>query len=259
VSWKPLHITQRLAEISEVFDNFENTLVGLVLATIPWLAPVPSAILIARASITHLNWSSFTGMITAIIIEGMGITSIKLALVLRRYNLARRKNDEAAPFLLAASLVGIYFLTAVSLTILLDIYPKIARFAPGVFPIFTLIGGVNIALWTEHKDRLNGIQKYKLERKARRSTLANHRVQVNGNNGSESLKMNTHLDRMNVSRKAKLDVRLDALVNAYHDNPGLTPTEAASLLGVSRTTIYSYREKLAKQGKLNHKPEPLPE
>ena len=250
-------ITQRLAEISEVFDHIENALVGMVLVIMPWLAPIPSAILIARATITHLNWSSFTGVITAIIVESMGISSIKLALVLRRYNRERRKIDEAAPFPLAISQVGIYFLTAVSLTILLDIYPEIARFAPGVFPIFTLIGGVNIALWTEHKDRLNDIQNEKLERKARRTTYTNQVVQHTANNGSDPTKLNTQLDRMNAGRKALLDARLDSLVNAYDDNPALTPTEAASLLGVSRTTIYSYRERLEQQGRLNHAARPL--
>jgi DeoR/GlpR family transcriptional regulator of sugar metabolism len=55
---------------------------------------------------------------------------------------------------------------------------------------------------------------------------------------------------LQAGRKAKLDSRLDRLLDIYHTNPNLGISDAARLLNVSRQTIYSYLEKLEKSGKI---------
>jgi DeoR/GlpR family transcriptional regulator of sugar metabolism len=59
-----------------------------------------------------------------------------------------------------------------------------------------------------------------------------------------------NLNRLQAGRKAKLDSRLDRLMDIYHTNPSLRISDAARVLNVSRQTIYSYLEQLEKAGKI---------
>jgi len=251
---KTFSLENMLSTFKNGADQIELFVIGIVFSVVPWLAPIPSALLIARATMVYLKWNLPTGIITAIIIEGIGITSIKLALDLRHYNVTRRKTDEAAPFIIAAGLVGIYLITAVSLTVFLELFPSISQFAPVIFPLFTILGGVNIALWTEHKHRLHLIDLDRQDRKVKRQESRSEAVKPNVQDDQEKVSniedMNVNLDKLQAARLAKLESRVDRLLDAYRSKPDLSPTEAAHLLGVSRTTVYSYIDKLEEAGQI---------
>jgi hypothetical protein len=116
----------------------------------------------------HLHWPLPIAVVAALVIEGFGFTAISTALTLREYNVTRRKSDPAAPTALPMILVGVYFAAAVGLTVLMDIVPGLARFAPAVFPVFSLAGMTIAALRVSHKQRLADIAADKEARKAER-------------------------------------------------------------------------------------------
>jgi hypothetical protein len=150
----------------------------IILQIFPWLTPIPTAWLIGRATSVHLQWPIPVAVIAALIIEGLGFSAVAVALMLRNYNASKRQKDPAAPLWVALVLVGVYFVTAVSLTILMDIIPGLAVYAPAIFPVFSLCGMTIAALYFDHRSRLTGIEAEKAERKAERKA-----AQLAGNNG----------------------------------------------------------------------------
>jgi DeoR/GlpR family transcriptional regulator of sugar metabolism len=69
-------------------------------------------------------------------------------------------------------------------------------------------------------------------------------------NLSNNGQFDMNLNRLQAGRKAKLDSRLDRLLDIYHTNPSLGISNSARLLNVSRQTIYSYLEQLENAGKI---------
>lgn len=158
--------------IREIFEQKESGVVDLIAALGPWLTPIPSADLVGRATVRHLGWSPWMGLVSGAIIECLGITSITMALTLWNYNRARRKSDPQAPFGLAVGLALVYLLATIGLTVLLDIVPELARFAPALFPLLALVGSVNLGLRADHRRRLDDIRVLKERRRAERAEAA---------------------------------------------------------------------------------------
>jgi hypothetical protein len=219
-----------------------------------WLAPVPSAALVAQASVEHLGWSNAIGLTAGAIVEVLGLTATSTALTLWDYNEGRRKTDRPAPFWLAAVLVGFYYVSTIGLTVLLDIAPSLARFAPALFPTLALVGTVNLALRAQHRRWLAAIAQEKAERQhlrqAKRQSSRQAAVVGMSKDASNNGKIDANLDVLQAGRMSKRDARLDTLLTFYTDNPNAGPSDAARAVGVSRQTIYVYNAELEQAGKL---------
>jgi len=239
-------------------DNFENGAIDLVAKVAPWFAPIPTAYLVGRATVNHLEWPVAIGVLAAGVIESLGLVTCATALDLYQFNQNRRKNDPPAPFWLAAFLIFLYFIVAVLLTVVLDTQPSWSVIAPSIFPFLSLAGVTVIALRKDYQKRLQRIADEKAERKAERQV--NHEFQRQDLNSlfepsaSNKMSNNGHLDmnlnRLQAGRKAKLDNRLDKLLDAFRVNPSMGISDAARVLNVSRQTIYSYIDQLEHSGKI---------
>ena len=235
-----------LDDLRNITRDVESAATDALAALGPWLAPVPSAALVARASVEHLQWSSTLGAVSGAIIEVLGLTATSTALTLWDYNESKRKSDPSAPFGLAAVLVGCYYLSTIGLTVLLDITPTLARFAPAIYPTLAYVGTVNLALRSQHKRRLAAIESVKAERKAKRQVKRQTTVVEMSSKPSNNVKFNA----IQAGRKSKRDARLDALLTFYLDNPDAGPSKAARAIGVSRQTVYTYNTELEQAGRL---------
>jgi hypothetical protein len=156
----------------------KNNATTAIMWAFPWITPIPTAWLIGRSTFVHLEWPVLIAAIAALIIEGFGFSAVSTALMLREYNRTRRKADPAAPVWLAYLLVVIYFVAAISLTILMDIIPALAVYAPAVFPVFSLSGMTIAALLHDHRQRLAEIEAGKAEQKAERAARKAEREQA---------------------------------------------------------------------------------
>ncbi len=264
-------MTGILENLRDRAEQVEAMATDALAALGPWLAPIPSAALVARASEEHLHWSAGLGRLVAgAIIEILGLTATSTALALWDYNETRRKYpkgltdqekrkyrgkvDPPAPFKLAAALVGFYYVSTIALTVFLDISPNLARFAPVIFPTLALVGTVNLALRAQHKRRVGTIESVKAERKANRQDRRQSARQETSTGAtgksSNNGKSNANLDILQAGRKSKRNARLEALLTFYSDNPDAGPSDAARAVGVSRQTIYVYNAELEKEGKL---------
>lgn len=157
-----------LRSLREAAAQIETTAIDAVARFAPWFAPLPTAYLVGRASIRHLTWPLAIAVIAALVIESLGLATTATALELYEYNQSKRKSDPKAPFVLAAVLVGIYIVVGVGLTVVLDTVPKLAVYAPAIFPALSLCGITVLALRGDHRRRLAAIAQVKMERKETR-------------------------------------------------------------------------------------------
>ena len=241
------HLRESLSEI-------ENNLTDGIAAISPWITPLPSAVLVANAVVQDLHWNQALGWITAAIIESLGLTTVSTSLQLWDYNTAKRKTDPGAPFILAASLVGVYLFSTIGLTVLLDIFPEMGRYAPALFPLLALVGAVNLALRSGHRRRLAMIAQDRADRKAERQSTrpsaGNLTNLFTSNTTSNSVYPDSSLVKARQARTAIQGNRLDSLLTLYRDNPSIGVTDAARTLKMSRQTIYTYLDRLENDGRI---------
>jgi hypothetical protein len=244
-----------LFRFRETLSEIETNLTDGIAAFGPWITPIPSAVLVANATVKDLHWSAELAWVAAAIIESLGLTTVSTSLLLWEYNADKRKTDPDAPFLLAASLVGVYLVSTIGLTVLLDIFPDLARYAPALFPILALVGAVNLALRSGHRRRLTNIAQdradRKAERQANRPTTGDISDLLRLNTTSTTVKPDKSLDKARQARKNIQDSRLDSLLTLYLDNPNMGVTEAARTLNLSRQTVYTYLEQLQQSGRIH--------
>lgn len=131
---------------TEAAGEVESRIIDLLAIVAPWSAPIPSAYLIWDAARYTLAWPWPIALAAAITVEITGVVSVVLAQRMHEYNQVRSAKDTPAPFWVAGLLVAGYFTITLILTVLLEAIPGLVRFSPALFPMFSLMGALNIGL-----------------------------------------------------------------------------------------------------------------
>jgi hypothetical protein len=152
----------------KILSTIEDTLAEFAATVGPWLAPLPSAFFVWRAGTLHLAMPAWVALVTAGIIELLGLATTAQALTIYEYNTARRRPDQRAPLALAIALIAVYFFGVLALTVALEVFPQLATVAPALFPILSLTGVGVLALRMDHRRRLAEVENERMERKAAR-------------------------------------------------------------------------------------------
>lgn len=251
-------------------NQVEALATDIVARIAPWAAPIPTAYLVGRATVVYLRWPVWVGLVAAVIVESLGLATTVTAFELREYNHTRGETDPVAPFGIAAGLVGVYVGVAVGLTVALDISDELVRYAPVIFPLLSLCGVTVLALRRDHRRRMAEIERREAEierkkaekraaRAASRAASGNVQtsVQIVQIDDSKSVQrdgqsvQNGVLDGVNVSKRARRALILDAMVDIYRDSPGMGATDLARQLGIGRSTVYTYNDELVEQGRIS--------
>ncbi|MBU1748466.1 MAG: hypothetical protein KKA73_12315 [Chloroflexi bacterium] len=243
--------------------HLEKNTVKLVAKLSPWLAPVPSAFFVARASLAHLDLPLPVAVVVAIIVETLGLTTVHTALWLSDWNHHKRKSDPDAPTALAVALGLVYVVTTVGLTVVLEVAPGLSLLAPALFPALAVVGAVNLALISQQERREAQVAAAKEERQVSRtgSRKRPHTVQQTVQRGVQEpmlpsprdVQKRLHhgaLDAAHRSRQQRKAALLDTMVDVYRDSPEMGPTELAGRLGIGRSTVYNYQADLAAAGRI---------
>lgn len=154
--------------MKQQLERIENTAIDVIAVFAPWLGPIPSAYLVGRACEAYLHWHWSIALVAAIAVESIGVVSVVLSLRLYEWNQTITQKETSAPFNLSVILVAIYFLVTIGLTVLLDVIPTLARFAPAIFPLLAAVGAVNIAVKNGQQRREAARFERKEERKVSR-------------------------------------------------------------------------------------------
>jgi len=149
-------------------------------ALVPALAALPAAYFVGRSTYYYLILRWFEGhvlfwpamgvavaVVAGLVVEGLGTVSLFLWSSFRRWNTVKavrfdkqsnkwvlKQGYDYAPDRLAlVALVG-YIVAVVVLLVVLEAKPDAARFAPVMFPVLTVVGGLCWAMYDQHRDRL---------------------------------------------------------------------------------------------------------
>lgn len=213
--------------------KIENALTEAAATIGPWLAPLPTAWLVGQSTLDHLRWPQVVAVIAGIVIELFGLAATGQALALYEYNKTRRKSDPAAPVAFAALLVAGYFAVAVTLTVILDIYPQSARFAPAIFPALSLAGVGILALRYDHRKRLEDIEQERRERAQERERRRQEKQ--------------TPVQEPAQPDPAPLDTR-GRLLAYYRQHPQASQAAAGRACGISRQRAGQLLQEMESQG-----------
>jgi len=176
-------------------DGLEVAAVGLVAKVAPWLAPVPSAYFVVRSSVHHLAVPLWVAVVIGAIIELLGLTTVHSALWAYEWNLKRNKRQDApAPLVLPVAMGVLYLAITVGLIVVLEVFPWLSTYAPGLFPFLSIVGTVNLAFVARQRkreeDRAERLEAARKERQERR--------QVRSSNGKEPLTFREMTERYNL-------------------------------------------------------------
>jgi hypothetical protein len=250
-------------------QQVEAAIVAIAGRAGPLLAPVPTAYLVYAATLEFLAWPQTVAFVAALVIECLGLASTGLVLELYNYNKNKLSSEPDAPVALAVVLVSAYFVVATGLTVVLDLYTGMARYAPAIFPALSLAGVSILAMRADHRQRVSANNEARESRASKRlsrrmskqvpkprreivqapSSIAQAVVHASTENAQNGVQ-NAHLDDANVQRQVSKQGVLDKMVNVYLDNPGMGATAMAKALGVSRSSVYNYNGELALAGRI---------
>ena len=131
--------------------------VDVVANLAPWLAPLPTAWLVADRTTMHLGWPLAVGWIAGATLELLGVAIMATALDLWSYQRDKRKSDPDAPLILAWALVGLYLVAALLLVVMLDLLDGLTTWAQAVFPILSVAAFAVVGLRYDHRRRVDAI------------------------------------------------------------------------------------------------------
>jgi len=185
---------------------------------------------------------------------------------LYNYNKHKLASEPDAPVILATVLVGAYFVVATGLTVMLDLYTSMAKYAPAIFPALSLAGVSILAMRADHRQRVTENTEKKEARASKRAHKKAHkRLPKETAQGAQELILgnaqtdrvaaqkdaqNATLAHINTARRQTKAQRMSALVDAYAHNPAMGPTEVGRLLGIHRNTVYNYTTELLEDGRI---------
>jgi hypothetical protein len=226
-----------------------SSIVRIISNVTPWLSPIPSGYFVARSVYNHLSVPILVAIIIGLIIEFLGITSVYSYLWLTEWNISKRKTDKSAPAGIALLFCLIYLGTTITLSVVLDIFPNLAHYSIGVFPILGLVGAFNLALMSFQNNRENLVlvakESAKFDRQNRTSNIfpAGHSFpKIDG------VDYTPLLAAANATRHQKRIATKHKLVELLQRNPMIGVTEISRLIGHSRTSVYAYLDELMKDG-----------
>jgi hypothetical protein len=179
-------IVAALEGVLRLNRSTENLLVDVVAAVSPWLAPALPAYLTWYNLSSKLLFPDWVAIVSALVIEFVGLSAISTSLMLWSWNENRREKDPTAPFWLAITSGVFYLAIVLSVNTLLEIDP--ARFkilVQGLMSCLSVVAGMIIAVRGQHARRLSDREKERIElREERRLARAERLSKVSESFGN---------------------------------------------------------------------------
>lgn len=224
-------MTNKYTKYISIISAIEKSAVDIIAVFSPWFAPVPSAYLVGKAVYEHLQWHWIVALIAAIAVESIGVVSVVVALRLYEWNETKNKTDPFAPFWLSVSTVCVYFIVTIALTILLDVFPTLAQYAPAIFPLLAAVGAVNIAIKNGQQRR----EDDKLEKKSNHKTKPKTKPLGQPQNETNATV---------ASPVSNLSGTKLLVYEAYRRNPNATQQDVANELQISRQMVGKHKKSM---------------
>lgn len=246
----------------------EETLVDVLAAFIPWLAPAIPAYLAWRNMTGVLHFNSYLAGVGAVVVEFLGLATVSTTITLWDYNDTKRMGDQRAPLWVAGVTALAYIVIVLTVNVLLDNAPALHLLAQALLSLLSVIGAVTLAVRAQHARRLAAIQIDKDER--RQARMEAHRpapqTPANPPQGAPALpegaprrgdawvegeagttRISPRSGKQPPARRQAADWR-DLTVEEKLELSTLSPREIAGMYPVSDRTARTWRNRLQKNG-----------
>lgn len=226
-----------LESIQRFVKAVETVFIDTVSTVIPWLSPLVPAFMAYRAMTDILDFPYWLSVITAGVIELLGLATINTAFSFWAYNQEKRKIDQKSPVMLAVLVTLYYLVVVLVVNTMLDTSPAMHKIAKGLLSSISIVGGVTIALRASHSRRINEIR-------TERERIRSMRKGVKNVSAGDSLQL---------ANAVKAQKRAESIERTYQyvlDHPDAHISEIARETGKSRPTIYDYLNELKAEGRI---------
>jgi len=233
-------------ELEKHFDDFIDRLetLPLILATRfgPWLTPLVPAFFVHKAMVSRLEVPVLWAWIAAIALEIVGIAAMYSLLRAHQWNREKRKKDPAAPITWNIVTTSTYYLTALSLVLLIEFFPNVTKIIPAAFVI---LGGTSAGVLV-----LMGDQKRR-EREIKNEKRAKQERKTTGKGGATSPET-SHNSRffsppLRVARQDWREMGAEIL----RDEPDISGAELGRRVGATERTGQNIKNELLNQNSTN--------
>lgn len=165
----------RPEDLRDGIKEIEATVIDVVSAVIPWLAPLIPAYIAYQNMSSVLGFAPWLARIGALVVEALGLAAVHTAIQFWDFNRTRRQKDAAAPVKIAAA-VGLFYLVLVLMVnIILDSAPVAEKVAKALLSLISVPAGVTLAIRAQHS---NQILEIKIERERLREERKNNRSET---------------------------------------------------------------------------------
>ena len=238
-----------------------NNLEKNVLRWLPLFGPVPIAWTVYHATTTLMSWPIPVAIAGAIFIEGIGFSSINLAVRMSQFNARlweKERGQYTAPTLQALAAVALYALTALLLAVLLEVFSWLRVWSPASFILMSLTGGYLWALYRDQEQREIDHTEKREKTRQTRSKPRSKGEQVAGATSKQGSKVTGKLQvqgsklarkqSKQVEQVARKPVTDESLLAIWQQDPRATDNQVAKQFGVSRQAIQGRRSRLIERG-----------
>lgn len=247
----------------------EHSLVNLLTAIAPWLAPLVPMSLTVTHMVEKLHFEKWVAYPTGFAIEVLGLATISTSLDFWKHNRQYVKEFERAgkqvtqakwrvPLELAVGAFLWYFIIIMAIVVLLSwpvkeqtqIYIDIA--VKGLLTTLSVPAAVVLAIRAQHAEirremaDSRSIGRRSVDRPIVRSNSAEPEQIVDGQVNNIS----SNIEKMNEVRRLKRADKLNALVQYYREHPGASYQTAATGVGVSKGWVGGAVPELVSTGRL---------
>lgn len=234
--------------IESLMAALEAVLISIVGRVGLWLTPLPSAFLVSRSASRVFDLVGVWPVIMAAIVELVGLACSHLWLTAMEWNRNRSQQDPPANERLSFALMLAYFVVTGSLLLAFELPVVLATgtitgLTALLFPCLSAVAVIALNERSQQHRRVSDKLQRKIDRQANRKATVNRP-------SSELSPGASNIGKLNASRKAKRDARLNALLTFYAGNPDAGPTEAGRAVGVTRQTVYEYLHELEAAGRI---------
>jgi hypothetical protein len=129
----------------------EETLVDVIAAYTPWLAPlIPAAIGYGNVR-KGLEFDPWLALVYALVVEFLGLATVTTTLQFRAWN---QEQAEKAPFWLAIGTALFYLLVTLTVNVFLDGGTIVQKVVKGLVSTFSVAGAITLAMRAEQAKRV---------------------------------------------------------------------------------------------------------
>jgi len=156
--------------LNDIIRDAETSLVNLLSAIGPWLAPLAPAAMSYTHMISSLNFPIWIALSVAVVVETLGLSSISTIIAFWSYNRRRIAEYKKAPVALAISAGIFYLVTVLSINVAMDatrlfsLNPAWAEiFSRALLTMLTIPAALILAIRTQHKELLDHADRERRE------------------------------------------------------------------------------------------------